>query len=157
MNRIFLIVTVSLIVASPALADGRGEGGIVITEGAKVYKKSDSEKVEATLPAGVAVTGVIYNTSNAWFGSGAVMIYQFNEKDGRLGIMYYRGGSPPGMIRKGWMDPEDLERFLYDDCGSDGSAPYVSRGGVKTTWNVCFKEARDAKLEEMADSADLEE
>ena len=142
-----ILAVVVMLCASAALADGRGEGGIVVTEGAEVYKKSDSDKVVDTLPAGVAVAGVIYSTANAWFGGGDAVTYQFHEKNGRLRVTYYR--KTPGMIRSGWMAPGDLDRFVYDACSDGDARPQTN--SVKSVWNVCFKEARDAKLEEMAD------
>jgi len=128
-------------------AQGKGDGGIVLRDGAPVYRGSTGEKVEATLNRGNAVAGI---TTQGIFGDH----YQFEEEDGRIHVLYFRSGTPVegGPYFTAWMNPADLARFTYD-CGCDrehkpNCRPFSSRW-MKFRWNTCFLEARDTKLAQL--------
>jgi hypothetical protein len=124
-------------------AQGKGDGGIVLRDGAPVYRGSTKELVEATLNRGDAVAGI---TTEGIFGNS----YQFEEEDGRIHVLYFRSGTPVegGTYYTAWMNPSDLARFTYD-CGCDHESkpncrPFSSRW-MKFRWNTCFGESRDSK------------
>ena len=128
-------------------AQGKGDGGIVLRDGAPVYRGSTKELIEATLNRGDAVAGI---TTEGIFGNS----YQFEEEDGRIHVLYFRSGTPVegGSYYTAWMNPSDLARFTYD-CGCDHESepncrPFSSRW-MKFRWNTCFGESRDSKLAQL--------
>lgn len=140
-----LLVTLCCIAAASACyGQGKGDAGIVVRDGATVYRGSKGEVVEAALNRGDAVAGI---TTEGIFGDK----YQFEEEDGRIHVLYFRPGTPVigGPYLTAWMNPADLARFTYD-CGCDRESepncrPFSSRW-LKFRWNTCFLEARDTKL-----------
>jgi hypothetical protein len=60
-----------------------------------------------------------------------------------------------GETRGGCKRLDDLAKFTYDFCNDDDPAinlfspGYPFTTGGKQNWNVCFQEARDAKLKEL--------
>jgi len=142
-ERSFLLVPfMFLALCAVALAQGKGEAGIVLRDDAPVYVHSKGAKVEATLKRGDAVAGI---TTEGVLGQH----YEFEEEDGRIHIFYFRPPKTEGTGRTAWMDPADIAKFLYD-CGCDKETesecrPYRSEF-LTGKWNACFKEARDAKL-----------
>ena len=119
---------------------GKGEGAIVIRDDALVYKKVDSStRVTWKLKRGDAVVANYSRKSEAW---------QFYEESGRVQIAFL----DEGRLRGGWMRLDDLAKFTYD-CNYDpfiNPVPgYPFKPGIRIhNWNVCFQEARDAKLKE---------
>ena len=119
----------------------RGEGAIVIQE-APVYRKANGTDVTGTLKRGDAVVA----HSIGW------EVVQFVETSGRVEIAFLDEAA--GNPRAGWVRLADLATFTYFFCnyevpasaGAPGN-PFTS--GKNTEWNVCFGEARDAKLKEL--------
>jgi hypothetical protein len=128
-----------VLLASAALAAGpRGQGGVVIRNDAPVYAHPTGPEVEWKLKRGEPVSGYMKSFPN--------LTYQFEERDGRVHVAYLRSEAGSG-DRHAWMDPKDLARFTFEgDCGFSNT-PYAVIGVGKLTWNVCFQEARDNKLE----------
>src|SRR5262249_1281718 len=119
---------------------GKGEGGIVIRDDALVYKKVHGNAVIRKLKRGDAV--VAYSKKPSW---------HFYEESGRVYIVFLVEGASRG----GYMSLEDLAKFTYNYCVFDRitglSTPpgYPFTPGTRHNWNVCFQEARDAKLKEL--------
>jgi|GEM_PF-4213902 len=120
----------------------KGEGAIVIRDDALVYKKADSNTgVSWKLNRGDAIVANYSRKLAAWqfYESCLVQIAFLDETTGRQ--------------RVGWMRLDDLAKFTYD-CKYD---PFINPipgypftpGIIKYNWNVCFQEARDAKLKEL--------
>lgn len=148
-NGYLYVVTTTGAKVAECKARERGEGAIVISKEAPVYKKAHGTDVTSTLKRGDAVVAV----SLGW-GAG-----QFREESGRAWIAFLdeAAGSP----REGWMRLADLAKFTYFFCNydvpSDNEAPgypftpgsYPFPSGKRVDWNTCFREARDAKLNEL--------
>ena len=132
-----VLVIVFALPALAAPAGGKGQGAIVLRDGAPVYKKSGGEEVTLSLKRGDSVAGW-----KEFMGAPGGILWQFGEKDGRIGVAYH----PPDAKghRLAWMDPKDVARFTYDGSCEKNAAPETGRD-----WNACFQEARDAKLEEL--------
>ncbi len=147
-SKLTIVVTISCLgLGGLAQAQGKGDGGIVLRDGAPIYRGSTGETTEATLNRGEAVAGI---TTEGIFGSS----YQFEEEDGRIHVLYFRTGTPVegGPWYTAWMNPADLARFTYD-CGCDRESkpncrPFSSRW-MKFRWNTCFQESRDTKLAQL--------
>jgi hypothetical protein len=133
------VLAILLFAPSLLLAQGRGgkgQGAIVLRDDAPVYAHSKGDEVEWKMKRGDAVAGITSDLKTKWL---------FDEVDGRLHCMYFRG-EQKGLSRSGWMDPKDLSRFTYDgSCQSSGS-PLTTKG-FSTRWNACFEEGRDNKLD----------
>lgn len=158
--RTFAACLLALAVQSMAMADepkkieisgvlsideSSGEGAIVLPDVAVVYENPSGELVQTELRAGASVTGYM-----GFFGAGGgAERFQFEEKDGRVHVAYFPKGDK-GRWRSGWMRPQDLARFRYSS-GCSGGGPFVP--GFSMRWNSCFREARDAKLENLSASA----
>ncbi len=146
-SRAVCLVIGFVVSTGVVLAQGKGDGGIVLRDGAPVYRGSTKELIEATLNRGDAVAGI---TTEGIFGNS----YQFEEEDGRIHVLYFRSGTPVegGPFYTAWMNPSDLARFTYD-CGCDHESkpncrPFSSRW-MKFRWNTCFEESRDSKLAQL--------
>ncbi len=120
---------------------GKGEGAIVLRDNAPVYKKPDGAGVIQWLERGNAVVA-IEPKGIAW---------EFHEESGRTRIAFpYKGDR-----RIGWMKVEDLARFTYASCIFDAALipnpppGYPFTTGKRMNWNICFQQARDAKLKEL--------
>lgn len=117
---------------------GKGQGAIVIREGAPVYEDESSTKVIRTLKRGDAVAGL--------HRVAIVFQYEFVEENGRVQVIYPVKGK--SKAESGWMDPEDLSVFTYS-CGcEDDCIPWAASFGP-TRYNPCFQEARDEKLDKL--------
>jgi len=121
---------------------GKGEGAIVIREDAPVYKRPNSTGVAWELKRGDAVAAI----------EPKGRLWQFYEDSGRVRIAFLYEGDH----RLAWMRLEDLAKFTYDFCVFPPRAghstpppgnPFTT--GKREKWNVCFQEARDAKLKEL--------
>lgn len=136
------IISFAFVGVVTSSAQGKGEGAVVLRDGAPIYAGSTSDKVQATLKKGDAVAGI---TTSGIFGSH----FEFEEDDGRLHVFYFKPPKYEGIGYTGWMDPADLSRFLYD-CGCDTESkgecrPYKTEF-LTGKWNACFREAWQAKL-----------
>lgn len=134
---LFLLLALS---APKVLAQGKGEGGVVLRDEAPVFVHSEGDKVEAKGMRGDYVVGV---TTLGILGEH----YQFEPENGRVHVRYFANKKQAGTHRTGWMNPDDLSTFTYD-CGCDrkGKCSPFMISGFSFTWNTCFKEGRDNKL-----------
>lgn len=152
MNR-WSIMTIALVVALavsvPAAAEtqGRGEGGIVISDNVPIYKSSDGDRVLGTCVRGDIVAAV---------SSVLARDFVFSEKNGRVQITFFANAEQVGLPLTGWIDPKQLSKFSYDcSCSADkGCMPTRTRGlrgkiTMDSEWNTCFREARDTHLAEL--------
>jgi putative oligomerization/nucleic acid binding protein len=139
--------------AREVAADKKGEAGIALEE-IPVYPRSDSLEAGVTLKKGQPVAA-IRNVGLKLLGLGQ---YIFDEKDGRVQVMYFPGEDPTrGKFYNGWIDPAKLAKFYYDcSCGAkkDDCDPIVTRGlRFSFTWNSCFNDAWERKAAELAQAA----
>src|SRR5258708_15161150 len=134
-------------VASPLWAAGKGQGALVNRDGAPVYQTADASDPVVVLNRGKAVSAI----------SGNIVLkpdYRFDEAEsGRVRVNYFATADDRGKFQIGFMDPHDLSKFTYE-CGCRKDArdcsPFDTRGlKFSFSWNVCFQEARDAKLEQL--------
>jgi hypothetical protein len=127
--------------SSFASEQGKGEGAIVIRDDAPVYKKADGTDTTWKMKRGDAVVA----------NSRKLAAWQFYEQSGRVQIVFL--DVTVGRPRGGWMRLDDLVKFTYDFCNYDPainlSPGYPFTPGRKQDWNICFQEARDAKLKEL--------
>jgi hypothetical protein len=132
--------------ASPMLGEtqGRGEGGIVISDNVPIYSSSDGDRQVAT-----ALRGDVVGAQSSILARD----YYFSEKDGRVQVMFFGNVEQVGLPHHGWIDPKQLSKFSYDcSCSEDkGCLPTRTRGlrgkfTMSSEWNTCFQEARNAQL-----------
>jgi hypothetical protein len=116
---------------------GRGQGAIVVRDGAPGYEDKSSTEVEHTFRRGDAVVG-IHRVAML------VCIYELYEENGRVQVGYL----DKGKFKMVWMDPADLSSFTYD-CGCAEECVPLSPSLGRTQWNPCFQEGRDNKLEKL--------
>jgi Short C-terminal domain len=123
---------------------GKGQGAIVITDGATVYKNSEGDEAYSKkLEKGYALAGV---TTLARM----VMSYQFENENGRVHVF---GVTKVGGAAMGWMNRADLSSYFTYECGCglvDAKCSPHSLEGFHFRYNICFEEARDRKLAELA-------
>jgi hypothetical protein len=117
----------------------KGEGAVVIRDGAKVYKDSDDNEVSRTLKRGTFVVGF----TKIFMGMGE---YELLEKDGRFQVAFPVEGT--AVLKGGWMNPADLSRFAYD-CGCAAECAPVTGNFSQARWNPCFLEAAETKLDRL--------
>jgi hypothetical protein len=150
--KIFAMAVSSLLVfvvssLAQSTDTGKGQGAIVITDGATVYKNSSgNEAFSAKLEKGYALAGVTTF-------SRLVESYQFENENGRVHVF---GVVKGGRAAMGWMNRTDLSSFFTYECGCglvDAKCSPHSVEGWHYRYNVCFEEARDKKLAELANPA----
>lgn len=158
-NAIVVLALLSVGLSRPAMAQGRGQGAIVIKDDAPVYAHSTGDKIEAKAPRGYAVAGI---TTIA----GTVTSYMAETDNGRAHILFLKknqfkqdvqdlkalGENEKKLKFRAFMNPEDLAYFTYEcGCGEkkDPCAPIQLAGWLNERWNACFGEARDKKLAEL--------
>lgn len=150
-------VLASVLPPTTAQAQGKGQGAIVIRDTdrdglAPIYVHEDDNKIEARAARGDYVGGITT--------MGMVHQYQFERKEnGRVHVLYFGNAKQSGLKRTAWMDGADLEMFTYEcGCGFGGHrrgheeemcSPLKLDGFASRTWNACFEEARDNKLQEL--------
>ena len=117
----------------------KAQGAIVLRDDAPVYKGKNSPEVWKTLKRGASVAGLHREAK-------IVYVYEFVEEDGRVQAIFPNPESAKPF--SGWMDPQDLSMFTYD-CGCESNCMPWAAGFGPSRWNLCFKEARDAKLERL--------
>jgi hypothetical protein len=134
---LFLLINLLLILGARfALAQ---HGGIVLHDQTPIYAHSKGDKVEFTAAKNTSVAG----------------IDDFEEKDGRVHVVYFNTPDQKGLDRRAWMNPADLERFEYDcSCDKRGKCSAVTIG-FSSEWTECFKKAKDGKLAELAGGPSL--
>jgi hypothetical protein len=136
-------------------AGGKGQGGIVSRNTEKyglapIYKKEDGpETYEYQASRGASVGGITT--------MGPIHEYLFEKKNDRVQVVYFDNNEPKGVRKRGWMNEKDITKFIYEcGCGgrnskrkSEECSPTAMAGFIDTTWNPCYEEARDKKLEEL--------
>lgn len=146
MKSLIVISYMSLVFTSSAYAQsrdtGKGQGAIVITDGATVYKDSEGDEAYSKkLEKGYAVAGISTLAR-------MVTSYQFEEENGRIHVF----GIINGSAAKGWMNRADLSSFFSYECGcglADAKcSPHVLER-MHYKWSICFEEARDKKLADL--------
>lgn len=115
----------------PAEAQGgqrKGEGALVLRDGAPGYEDKAGTAVKRTFRRGDAVAG--------FHKEFLATIYEFFEEDGRVRVLYPKPDS--ALMADAWMDPADLATFVYDCC--DDECIPVKASFKRAEWNPCFKE-----------------
>jgi hypothetical protein len=116
----------------------KAQGAIVLRDDAPVYKEKGTAEVWKTLKRGASVAGL--------HREAIVFVYEFVEEAGRVRVIFPNPDSSKPF--SGWMDPADLSMFTYD-CGCESNCMPWAAGFGPSRWNLCFKEARDAKMERL--------
>jgi hypothetical protein len=146
MKTFMTISCMSLVFTAAAYAQsrdtGKGQGAIVITDGATVYKNSEGDEAYSKkLEKGYAVAGISTLAR-------MVTSYQFEDENGRVHVF----GIINGIAAKGWMNRADLSSYFSYECGcglADAKcSPHVLER-MHYKWSICFEEARDEKLADM--------
>lgn len=151
MRRLVMVVAVAVGAAGVASAQfwggersghgKRGQGAIVVRDDAPVYEDKSSMEVKEKLKRGASVVGMHMEAK-------IIAQYELIEENGRYRVMWPNPDSAKPL--SGWMDPEDLASFTYD-CGCEDNCMPWRAGFGPGKWNLCFKEARDEKLEKLRD------
>jgi hypothetical protein len=146
-----VVVSALFLLASGSVsAAGKGQGGCSIKDGAPIYAKSKSDKVIGKVNLHACVVGI---TTRGILGNE----YIFEQEDGRVHVAAFKNREEKGMYATAWMDPADLSNFTFEcGCGSSDNqkaecTPFS--GIVSFTWNPCFLEARQKKLDDLKASA----
>jgi hypothetical protein len=116
----------------------KAQGAIVLRDGAPVYSDKSTTEVWKTLKRGASVAGL--------HREAIVFTYEFVEENGRVRVIFPNPDSAKPF--SGWMDPEDLSMFTYD-CGCESNCMPWAAGFGPSRWNLCYKEARDTKIERL--------
>lgn len=106
----------------------KGEGALVVRDGAPGYEEKSGTAVRRTFKRGEAVAG--------FHKEFLATIYEFFEEDGRVRVLYPKPDS--ALMADAWMDPADLATFVYDCC--DAECIPVKASLKRAEWNPCFKE-----------------
>jgi hypothetical protein len=138
------------------LAGGKGQGAIVsrdtdklgpapIFESEEGDAQQDYKAMRGMSVAGITTFGLVHE-------------YLFEKRNGRVHVIFYDNEEQKGVRQLGWMNESDLTKFYYEcGCGNKSSrsrdheecSPTARAGFIDTTWNPCYEEARDKKLEEL--------
>lgn len=122
----------------PVWGQRKGEGALVIRDGAPGYESKSSTKVKRTFTRGEAVAGFHMEFM--------VTTYEFFEENGRVRVLYPKPDSV--LMDDAWMDPEDLLMFVYDCCDPNC---LPAKGSLKRAeWNACFKDGITKARERLA-------
>lgn len=135
----FRLLALALLVAPPATAqwDGpvsgqrKGEGALVIRDGAPGYAKKTGSEVTRSFARGEAVAG--------FHKEFLATTYELFEEEGRVRVLFPKPGS--ALMLDAWMDPADLSAFVYDCC--DEECIPVKASFKRAEWNPCFREAME--------------
>jgi len=118
----------------------KGEGAVVVRDGAPGYESKSSTDVKKTFKRGDAVAGMHKEF--------IAVTYEFFEENGRVRVVFPKEDSV--LMEDAWMDPDDLLTFVYDCCDAD-CIPV--KGSLKRSeWNPCFKEGINKARAQMASS-----
>ena len=152
MRIVTSIVIASVLSATPVAAQpgaaSRGEGAIVTAESTIVYMESSGEEVSYTLQRGDAVS--------PRSGTARLLlspIYRFEPVNDRVRINFFpREPELREKFSMGWVNFGDLSVFYFECCDPRGKAcgPVDLKGLTRMVWTSCFREARDARLAELA-------
>jgi hypothetical protein len=148
MKAFAMMFCVLVVVTTSARAQskdtGKGQGAIVITDAATVYKNSQGDEAfSKKLEKGYALAGV---TTLARM----VTSYQFEIENDRVHVF---GVTKAGGAAMGWMNRSDLSSYFTYECGCgliDAKCSPHSMEGFHYRYNICFEEARDKKLAELS-------
>lgn len=152
-SRTTLVVIAGVLVASvagaqweePVWGQRKGEGALVIRDGAPGYESKSSTEVKRTFKRGEAVAG--------FHKEFIATTYEFFEENGRVRVLFPKPDSV--LMDNAWMDPEDLLVFVYDCCDSE-CIPV--KGSLKRSeWNPCFKDGINKAKERLAAERHREE
>jgi hypothetical protein len=136
----WFLVGLLLLGVPPLLAQ---QGGIVLRDQTPIYAHSTGDRAEFTAANDWCVAGSHRDGLRNDFGD-------FEEKDGRLHVVYLAKSDQKGLQRTAWMNPADIEIFEYEcTCDKSGKCSPLS-GHFSAEWNECFKKARDQKLAALA-------
>ena len=113
----------------PLAVQRKGEGALVIRDGAPAYKSKSDMEVKRTFQRGEAVAG--------FHKEFVATIYEFFEENGRVRVLFPKAPDS-ALLADAWMDPADLETFVYDCC--DAECIPVKASLKRAAWNPCFKE-----------------
>jgi hypothetical protein len=113
---------------APVSGQRKGEGALVIREGAPGYEKKTGTNVTRTFARGEAVAG--------FHKEFLATTYEFFEEEGRVRVLFPKPGS--ALMLDAWMDPADLATFVYDCC--DDECIPVKGSFKRAEWNACFRE-----------------
>lgn len=129
----------------PTWGQRKGEGALVVRDGAPAYESKSSTKVKRTFKRGEAVAG--------FHKEFLAMTYEFFEENGRVRVLFPKPDS--ALMDDAWMDPDDLLTFVYDCCDSE-CIPV--KGSLKRSeWNPCFKDGINKARERLAAARHREE
>lgn len=112
----------------PVWGQRKGEGALVVRDGAPGYESKSSTKVKRTFKRGEAVAG--------FHKEFIATTYEFFEENGRVRVLYPKSDS--ALMDDAWMDPDDLLTFVYDCC--DSECIPVKASFKRAEWNPCFKD-----------------
>ena len=130
LGRLFLVALVlasGFALAQPG-GQRKGEGALVIRDGAPGYEDGSGTAVKRTFRRGDAVAG--------FHKEFLATVYEFFEENGRVRVLYPKPDS--ALMADAWMDPADLATFVYDCC--DDECIPVKASFKRAGWNPCFKE-----------------
>jgi hypothetical protein len=113
----------------PLATQRKGEGALVIRDGAPAYTSKSDMEVKRTFRRGEAVAG--------FHKEFVATIYEFFEENGRVRVLFPKAPDS-ALLADAWMDPADLETFVYDCC--DAECIPVKASLKRAEWNPCFKE-----------------
>lgn len=142
MGRLAAVTMVVMLAASwahaqwgqPGWGQRKGEGALVIREGAPAYESKSSTTIKRTFSRGEAVAG---------FHKVAIAVsYEFFEENGRVRVLYPRTNS--ARMDDAWMNPTDLQVFIYDCC--DEECIPVKASFTRAEWNPCFKDGMNRAM-----------
>jgi len=128
----------------PVVVQRKGEGALVIRDGAPGYESKSSSKVKRTFKRGEAVAG--------FHKEFIATTYEFFEEGGRVRVLYPKPDS--ALMDDAWMDPEDLLTFTYDCCEVECIPTKASF--KRAEWNPCFKDGINKAKERLAAAAERE-
>lgn len=126
---ILVVVPATAQWGEPLSSQRKGEGAIVIRDGAPAYKSKSDTEVKRTFQRGDAVAG--------FHKEFVATIYEFFEENGRVRVLFPKAPDS-ALLADAWMDPADLETFVYDCC--DSECIPVKASLKRAEWNPCFKE-----------------
>ncbi len=139
-----LVMPLSLLLLGPVLADtghgGMNEGGIVTAQTAVIYSSPRGTRPVVTLRRGDAVAASIERRGPD--------LFYFEEKYGRVRVVFFYPGEEKPLHDYGWIDAAALARFYYTRTCQPIGGPLMMRG-ARWEWNTCFTRARDEKLAEL--------
>ena len=138
MRRFLIVLAASALAAGPAPAQWgeapgsqrKGEGALVVRDGAAGWKEKSGSEVKRTFRKGDAVAG--------FHKEFLATTYEFFEEEGRVRVLFPKGPDT-ALLDDAWMDPADLSTFVWDCC--DSECIPVKASLKRAEWNPCFREA----------------